>query len=453
MSTHSTDETFAINTALIEAARLKADAARRGEAPGFIARQLDSLARGAVLARLRGIQHGRLRLVDHSIGASSDRHSFGQPTERAPLDVTVRVHDPRFYADVAFGGSIGAGEAYMQGWWSTDDLTGAMRILLQNREVLDGMETGLARLAEPVRKALHWASRNTRQGSRRNISAHYDLGNDFFRLFLDPTLMYSSAVFERADMTLEEASIAKLDRICRKLDLKPGERVLEIGTGWGGFALHAAKHYGVHVTTTTISRQQHDLAKERIEAAGLKDRITLLFEDYRDLKAANLGGEFDKLVSIEMIEAVGHDFYDGYFAKCAELLKPDGQFLLQAITIADQRYEAARKSVDFIQRYIFPGSCIPSVTKLMESVTRATDLRLFHHEDIGPHYATTLRRWRENFFAAIDTVRKLGYPEHFNRMWEFYLCYCEAGFMEQALGDVHMLLVKPQARRGPLPAI
>ena len=270
MSTHSTDKTFAINTALIEAARLKADAARRGEAPGFIARQLDSLARGAVLARLRGIQHGRLRLVDHSIGASSDRHSFGQPTERAPLDVTVRVHDPRFYADVAFGGSIGAGEAYMQGWWSTDDLTGAMRILLQNREVLDGMETGLARLAEPVRKALHWASRNTRQGSRRNISAHYDLGNDFFRLFLDPTLMYSSAVFERADMTLEEASIAKLDRICRKLDLKSGERVLEIGTGWGGFALHAAKHYGVHVTTTTISRQQHDLAKERIEAAGLK---------------------------------------------------------------------------------------------------------------------------------------------------------------------------------------
>jgi cyclopropane-fatty-acyl-phospholipid synthase len=378
MRTPSTDETLAINTALIEAAR-------RGDVPGFMARHLDNLARSAVLARLRGIQHGRLRLIDQSMGASSGGHSFGQPTERAPLDVTVRVHDQRFYADVAFGGSVGAGEAYMQGWWSTDDLTGAMRILLLNREVLDGMETGLARFAEPVRKALHWASRNTRQGSRRNISAHYDLGNDFFRLFLDPTLMYSSAVFERADMTLEEASVAKLDRICRKLALKPGERVLEIGTGWGGFALHAAKHYGVHVTTTTISRQQHDLAKERIEAAGLKDRITLLFEDYRDLKAANLGGEFDKLVSIEMIEAVGHDFYDDYFAKCAELLKPDGQFLLQAITIADQRYDAARKSVDFIQRYIFPGSCIPSVTTMMESVTRSTDLRLFHHEDIGPH--------------------------------------------------------------------
>ena len=302
MRTPTSDEAFAINTALIEAAR------RHAAAPGFIARGLDRLARGAVLARLRGIEHGRLRLVDESLPPADASRSFGQPTRRTPLDVTVRVHDPRFYADVAFGGSVGAGEAYMQGWWTTDDLTGAMRILLQNREVLDGMETGLARLAEPARKALHWASRNTRTGSRRNISAHYDLGNDFFSLFLDPTMMYSSAVFERPDMTLEAASIAKLDRICRKLDLKPGDRVMEIGTGWGGFAMHAAKHYGCHVTTTTISRQQHDMAKERIAAARLSDRITLLFEDYRDLRAEDLGGEFDKLVSIEMIEAVGHDF-------------------------------------------------------------------------------------------------------------------------------------------------
>jgi cyclopropane-fatty-acyl-phospholipid synthase len=316
-----------------------------------------------------------------------------------------------------------------------------MRILLQNRGVLDGMEGGMARITAPVQKALHWTARNTHAGSRRNIAAHYDLGNEFFRLFLDPTLMYSSAVFERADMTLEEASLAKLDRICRKLDLQPADHVLEIGTGWGGFALHAARHYGCRVTTTTISRRQYELARERIAAAGLGDRITLLLEDYR-----NLGGRYDKLVSIEMIEAVGHHYYDAYFRKCGELLKPEGMMLLQAITIADQRYDAARKSVDFIQRHIFPGSCIPSVTVMSEAVARVTDMKLFHLEDIGPHYATTLRRWRENLFANIDQVRSLGYPEEFIRMWDFYFCYCEGGFLERAIGDVQMLLVKPGAR-------
>jgi cyclopropane-fatty-acyl-phospholipid synthase len=261
--------------------------------------------------------------------------------------------------------------------------------------------------------------------------------------------MYSSAIFEREDMPLEAASIAKLDRICRKLDLKPDDRVIEIGTGWGGFALHAARHYGCHVTTTTISRSQQKLARERVTAAGLNDRITLLLQDYRDLT-----GQYDKLVSIEMIEAVGHQYYDTFFRKCSELLKPEGTMLLQAITIADQRYEAARRSVDFIQRYIFPGSCIPSVTAISNALTRATDLRLFHLEDIGPHYALTLRRWRENFNANLAGVRALAYPESFIRMWEFYLCYCEAGFMERVIGDVQMLLVKPGARPAPLlPAI
>ena len=401
---------------------------------------LDGIAERALRGRLTALEHGQLTIVDEG---SVD--SYGKRSERCALHATVRVHDPRFYSEIAFGGSIGAGEAYMQGYWSTDDLTAVMRILLQNRAVLDGMENGLARFTAPLQKALHWTARNTHSGSRRNIAAHYDLGNDFFALFLDPTMMYSSAVFERAGMPLEEASIAKLDRICRKLDLKPNDHVLEIGTGWGGFALHAARNYGCRITTTTISRQQHELARQRIEAAGLADRITLLLEDYRDLD-----GHYDKLVSIEMIEAVGHDYYDTYFRKCGELLKPDGMMLLQGITIADQQYEQARRSVDFIQRYIFPGSCIPSVVALTSSIARASDLRLFDLDDIGPHYATTLRRWRDNLFANIDAVKALGYPDSFIRMWDFYFCYCEGGFAERAIGDVQMLLVKPGCRRAAL---
>jgi cyclopropane-fatty-acyl-phospholipid synthase len=284
-------------------------------------------------------------------------------------------------------------------------------------------------------------NRNNRTGSRRNIAAHYDLGNEFFRLMLDETLMYSSAVFERPDMTLAEAQRARLDRICRKLALGPRDHVLEIGTGWGGFALHAATHYGCRVTTTTISREQYALAQERIAQAGLSDRVTVLLEDYRDLR-----GEYDKLVSIEMIEAVGHEYYETFFTRCSALLKPDGLMLLQAITIADQRYEAARKSVDFIQRYIFPGSCIPSVSVMAQAVARATDMRLMHLEDIGPHYATTLRHWRERLYANADALRQLDLPEEFLHMWEFYLCYCEGGFAERALGDVQLLLAKPQNR-------
>jgi cyclopropane-fatty-acyl-phospholipid synthase len=367
--------------------------------------------------------------------------SFGSRTGRCGLGARVRVHDARFFGEVAYGGSVGAGEAYMLGYWSADDLTAVMRILLHNREVLGGMESGLAAFSAPLRKLLHWAARNTRGGSRRNIAAHYDLGNEFFALFLDPTLMYSSAVFEAPGMSLEDASVAKLERVCRRLDLQPGDHVLEIGTGWGGFALHAARHYGCRVTTTTISRRQHELARERIAAAGLGERVTLLLEDYRDLS-----GRYDKLVCIEMIEAVGHEYLETFFAKCSALLKDEGMMLLQAITIADQRYDSARKAVDFIRRYIFPGSCIPSVASLSRAVARASDLRLFHLEDIGPHYATTLGMWRKNLFANLERVRALGLSEQFIRMWEFYLCYCEAGFAERALGDVQALFVKPCAR-------
>ena len=402
-------------------------------------RLIDRVAARAVLGRLAALRVGRIELVE-----GGAHHSSGSQ-EASSIRAVMQVHDPRFWSEVAFGGTIGAGEAYMLGYWSADDLTALVRILIQNREVLDGMEQGSARLVGLLQKALHWLNRNTRAGSKRNIGAHYDLGNDFFQLFLDPTLMYSGAIFERADMTLEQAQRARLDRICRKLDLTANDELLEIGTGWGSLAMHATQCYGCRVTTTTISRQQYELARERIDAAGLSKRVTLLLEDYRDLR-----GRYDKLVSIEMIEAVGHQFYDTYFEQCARLLRSDGLMLLQAITIADQRYEQARRSVDFIQRHIFPGSTIPSLTAMLTSLTRATDMRLVHLEDIGPHYAATLRLWRERFLTNRAAISALGYSESFLRMWEFYLCYCEGGFEERVIGDAQMLLAKPANRRAPI---
>ncbi|MBM3367566.1 MAG: class I SAM-dependent methyltransferase [Betaproteobacteria bacterium] len=390
---------------------------------GFLA----GLARRLVHAQLARLRHGRLVL--HEQG---EAHSFGD-AGGAPVNVTVR--HPAFYPELAFGGSVGAGDAYMLGHWVADDLTGLMRLLLRNREALDGMEGGLARLSAPLRVAAHWLHRNTRAGSRRNISAHYDLGNDLYRLFLDQTMMYSSALFERPGMTLAEAQVAKLEAICRKLELGPQDHVLEIGTGWGGFALHAAGKFGCRVTTTTISPNQYALAIERVRAAGLADRVTVLLRDYRDLE-----GEYDKLVSIEMIEAVGHQYFGEFFRVCDRRLRPGGCMLLQAITIADQRYERARREVDFIKRYIFPGCCIPSVTALARAMTNASRLRIVALEDIGPHYATTLARWRDNFLDNSLQVRALGYPETFIRMWEFYLSYCEGGFAERALGDVQLVL-------------
>jgi cyclopropane-fatty-acyl-phospholipid synthase len=402
---------------------------------------IDRFARGAVLSRLAGIKDGRIVIED-----GDERMTFGEDIEEAELRATVRVNDQRFYSDLALGGGVGAGESYMAGSWSTDDLTALVRIMVRNRDVMEGLDGGLARLANPARRVLHYLNRNTKTGSRRNIAAHYDLGNDFFELILDRDLMmYSCAIFERPDATLEEASLAKVDRICRKLELRAHDHVVEIGTGWGGFAIHAAKNYGCRVTTTTISRAQHDYAVKRIAAEGLSGRITVLLEDYRDLT-----GQFDKAVSIEMIEAVGHHFLDSYFRKCGELLKPDGMMLLQAITITDREYEGALKRVDFIKKYIFPGSFIPSVTALCDSITRASDLRLFHLEEITPNYAETLKNWRLRMFKNIERVRALGYPDEFIRMWEFYLCYCEGGFRERYIGDVQMLLTKPDCRRAPI---
>ena len=396
-----------------------------------------NFAKTQILKRLNSLKIGRLTIIDEQ-----EEHIFGQSDH---IKATIVVHDARFYGEIAFGGSIGAGEAYMLGYWTTDNLTNVIRLMCVNQQVMDTLEGGYQWATKPLMKVLHWLNSNTTEGSRKNIAAHYDLGNDFFKLWLDPSMMYSSGIFEHATSSLEAASFKKLKVICDKLDLKTTDHVVEIGTGWAGFAIFAARHYGCKVTTTTISKQQYALALERVKAANLDSVITVLLNDYRDLT-----GQFDKLVSIEMIEAVGHQYYDTYFAKVGSLLKPDGLALIQAITIADQRFESAKNSVDFIQRYIFPGSCIPSNTAMLNSITKTTDMRLFDCEDIGPHYATTLAAWRENFLTHIDEVRKLGYSEEFIKMWEFYLCYCEGGFAERALGDAHLLLAKPDNRRAAL---
>ena len=405
-------------------------------APTTRATALDRIARKLVMAKLEKIEHGHVVLIENGV-----HHVFGEDASTTDLAATATVRSPAFYSDIAFGGSIGAGESFIHGNWECDELEALVRILLRNRDVMDNMDTGFALIATPLRKVFHWLNRNTRSGSRRNIAAHYDLGNDFYSLWLDPEMMYSCAYFPSPESTLDEAAVAKLDRICRKLDLQPGDQVVEIGTGWGGFAIHAAKNYGCHVTTTTISSRQYEYAKERIEKLGLSDRITLLKKDYRDLE-----GIYDKLVSIEMIEAVGHEYLDTFFEKCSSLLKPDGQMLLQAITIMDQRYEKAKTTVDFIKRYVFPGGFLPSNTAINASMTRATDLRAIHIEDIGLHYAATLRNWRERFFAELDAVRMQGYSEEFIRLWHFYLGYCEGAFEERSIGDIQVHAIKPDAR-------
>lgn len=400
-----------------------------GTAPRFGA--LDRFLRQRMHQQLAGFGHGQLVIQD-ALGTLQVGQADSGPS------VTLQIHDPGFYRALATHGSVGAGQAYMDGLWQCSDLVALIQLLVRNRDLLDGMETGSARLGGLAMKALHALRRNTREGSRRNIAAHYDLGNAFFGLFLSPDLMYSSACWEGAGDTLEAASRRKLDLICRKLGLGPDDHVLEIGTGWGGFALHAARHYGCRVTTTTISREQHDLAAQRIAEAGLGGRITLLQSDYRDLS-----GQYDKLVSIEMIEAVGADFQDSYFGQIGRLLKPDGLALVQAITIEDHRYEQALKSVDFIKRHVFPGCFIPSINAMLASKTRSSDLALVALEDFGLSYARTLQAWRERFLAQLPAVRAQGFDERFIRLWEFYLAYCEGGFRERSIGVSHLVLAKP----------
>lgn len=393
----------------------------------------DRFLRHRFLAVMQSLRGGCLELRD-DCGAVV----LGSSTN-PDLEVAVQVLDMAFYRLVASQGSIGAAEAYMDEQWTCDDLVALIRLLVRNRDLLDGMETGTARMAGYVLRLWHALRRNTHSGSRRNIAAHYDLGNEFFRLFLSPDLMYSSAVWEDNDTdTLESASERKLQLICSKLQLSSQDRVLEIGSGWGGFAVHAARHYGCRVTTITISREQYEFARHRIQAEGLSDKIEVLLRDYRDIE-----GQFDKLVSIEMIEAIGSHYLDDYFRQLTRLLKPSGLALVQAITIEDHRYARALRSVDFIKRYIFPGSFIPSINAMIAAKSRTSDLALIHLEDFGESYARTLRAWRQRFLARSERVRALGFDERFVRMWDFYLAYCEGGFMEGSIGVAHLLMRKP----------
>ena len=390
--------------------------------------------RGLVLPRLSGLTDGQLTLRE-----GGARTTFGSPA-RDGLSAEVVVRHPAFWRRVATGGTLGSSESYAAGEWDTPDLTSVVRLVARNVAAMDGLEGGLATLRRPVDAVLHALRRNTRTGSRRNIAEHYDLGDDFFELMLDPTMTYSCGVFEQPGATLEEASIAKIDRLCRMLRLGPEDHLLEIGTGWGAFAIHAASRYGCRVTTTTISANQLARARKRVADAGLTDSIKVLHSDYRDL-----AGRFDKLVSVEMLEAVGADYYGTFFSKCASLLEDDGLMALQTITIADARYEQHVRGVDFIKRYVFPGSNIPSITALLQAATRSSDLTLRRLDDIGPHYATTLAAWRENLARNADAVAPLT-DERVRRIWNFYLCYCEAGFAEGYLGDAQMLFSRPRGK-------
>ncbi len=406
-------------------------AARRRRVPAV----LENLGRRLVLGALSRITEGGVRLIDPSGRVLWEPASGG---------ITVRVYDASFFAAVAFGGSVGAAESYMEGAWSADDLPTLIETLTANLAATRALEGPVARVIAPLSAAAYRLDRNTRSGSRRNIVAHYDLGNEFFRLFLDPSMTYSCAVFENGASSLHDAQVEKIDRACRKLCLRPSDHLLEIGSGWGALAVHAASRYGCRVTTTTISDEQHALASERVRDAGLCDRVRVLKADYRDL-----GGRFDKLVSIEMLEAVGAENLGGYFAACSRLLGPDGAALIQSIVIRDQFFRGASRRQDFLKKYIFPGSCLPSVAAICDAVSRRTDLRLRHLEDIGPHYATTLRLWRRAFMSRLDDVRRMGFEERFIRMWEYYLAYCEGVFRAGHVGDVQLVLTKPRCRIPP----
>lgn len=393
-----------------------------------------ALPKRLFLQLLSGLKEGYLELV-----CPEETYAFG--STNAGLRAMIVVHDEGFYRSALFGGDVGMGEAFMDGAWSSPDLVSLVRLAVRNLDAVENGSKLLSALSSIADTMRHRLRGNTLSGSRRNISYHYDLGNDFYRLFLDSTMAYSCACFHSVDDRLEQAQLNKYETICRKLDLRASDHLLEIGTGWGGFAAYAMKKYGCRITTTTISRRQHDYAKEvftAIDPSG--DRINLLLEDYR-----NLRGQFDKIVSIEMFEAVGLRFYDTYFGACNRLLKPDGTMVLQTITIHDQRFPIYRKRCDWIQKYIFPGSELASVAAILRSLARCTGLSLFHAEDIGLHYAETLKQWRERFMLRLDEVRALGFDERFLRMWEYYLSYCEGAFRERHVGDMQLVLTKQRA--------
>ncbi len=397
---------------------------------------LDRLARRVILRSLEHLSSGELHLTE----GERQRH-FGKPHARFPA-VRVQVKHPRFYTRLLLGGTSAAGESYADGDWDTSDLTAVIRLFAANQGVADGFDHAVVNVARRgVQRLRHRLRANTHRGSRRNIAAHYDLSNDFFKLWLDKRMMYSSALYANGARDLETASTAKLARLTELLELRPGMRVLEIGSGWGGLAIYLASMADVEVVTTTISRAQFEEATARVKSAGLEGRVTVLEKDYRDLP-----GTYDRIISVEMVEAVGDDFVDGYFHKVHDLLRPGGRFVMQAITIQDQRYRAALKDVDFIKQHIFPGSFIPSVTRLVGAASTTPSLRLVQLDDLGLDYARTLAAWSDRFAAARAKLLKLGYGDYFQRLWQFYFSYCAGGFAERAISDVHAVFIKsPEA--------
>ena len=395
---------------------------------------LQRLTRQRVLNWMSESTRGAVDFSDHSGEVRLGAPTKGQDRIRA----SWTIDDNAVYSRLATGGSIGLAESYLRGQWHTDDLPALLRILYRNQREGSRVPSFAETMSQWFLRLVQRVQGNTLDGSRKHIAAHYDLSNEFFELFLDPTLMYSSAFFQREDMSLYDASIAKLAQICRKLDLQANDEVLEIGTGWGGFALHAVTQHDIQLTTTTISAAQLQRARQRFDEAGITDRVNLLDTDYRQLQ-----GQYDKLVSIEMVEAVGERYLENYFRRCGSLLRPGGRFVLQAIVMPEQRYDSYRRNVDFIQKYIFPGGFLPSITAMQQAVGRTSDLRLAAMEDLSPHYARTLREWRRQFMNRLADVRQLGFDERFIRMWEYYLCYCEAAFLEQAVRVVQIVWDKP----------
>ena len=407
-------------------------------ARGWTAR-FERALRRILLRKVAQLEHGRI---------TEESPNTFVIEQSAPLArrVTLHIRDPRCYGHILLAGTTGAAESYILGDWDCDDLAALIEIVLSSPRVYEGIDSGWAWLGERVGALLHLRNRNSPEGSLRNIMAHYDLGNDFFGLFLDETMAYSCGVFERPDSTLHEASLAKFERICRKLDLSRDDSLVEIGTGWGGFAIYAAQRYGCRVTTTTISREQYDEARKRVQAAGVGELVTVINQDYRDLT-----GTYSKLVSIEMIEAVGEDYLNQFLGICGRLLREDGLMAIQGITVPDDRYHKHRQLGSFINKYIFPGSHLVSVRRICEGVAAETDMFLASVEDITPHYARTLREWRHRFEANLDQVRAQGMSEAFIRMWRFYLVFCEAGFTQRWTGDVQWVFGKPRSRPPLLP--
>jgi cyclopropane-fatty-acyl-phospholipid synthase len=388
---------------------------------GFTGKSPDNMYRNILITMLKKLQGGRLAIFEDGAPVKV----FGEITSPHDINASITINDPEMWRMAVTRGSIGAGEAYMAGHWTSPDLTQVIRLLVRNRDIVNGMDGQQSLFARMALKAIHAMNRNTREGSQKNISAHYDLDNDFFQLFLDASMMYSSAVFNHPAQPLADAAVYKLDVICQQLQLQADDHLIEIGTGWGGMAIHAAKKYGCRVTTTTISQQQYDFAKNRIESEGLSDRITLLLQDYRDLD-----GQYDKLVSIEMIEAVGAEFQQIYFETCDRLLKPGGKALIQAITISESIYDQYLNDTDFIRQYIFPGGCLPTIQRMKQLTRSHTRLDLVAVSDITADYALTLQHWRQRLLFNVQQVMALGFDLSFVRMWEFYLCYCEGGFLE-----------------------